>query len=105
MLKNYINIIKQKKGMSLVEVMTAMTILTLMIFCFAPLFLSYFNSIDIAGDKLDETYYESGVMQRVIGNINRTQAQDSDGYIAPFQTIPLTLTSNDNIFCNKVIRN
>lgn len=97
MLKKYINIIKQKKGMSLVEVMTAMTILTLMIFCFAPLFLSYFNSIDIAGKKLDEVYYEAGIMQRVIGNINKSQTQDSNGYITPFQKIPLTLTSSDGV--------
>ena len=97
MLKKYINIIKQKKGMSLVEVMTAMTILTLMIFCFAPLFLSYFNSIDIAGKKLDEVYYEAGIMQRVIGNINKSQTQDSNGYITPFQNIPLTLTSSDGV--------
>ena len=97
MLKKYINIIKQKKGMSLVEVMTAMTILTMMIFCFAPLFLSYFNSIDIAGEKLDEVYHESGIMQRIIGNINKSQTQDSDGYITPFQNIPLTLTSNNSV--------
>lgn len=97
MLKNHLNIIKQKKGMSLVEVMTAMTILTLMIFCFAPLFLSYFNSIDIAGDRLDEIQYEAGVLQRVIGSFNKAEQQTSDGYISSFQTIPLKLTSSGNV--------
>lgn len=97
MLKQFINIIKQKNGMSLVEVLTAMTILTLMIFCFAPLFLSYFNSIDIAGDKIDEVYHEASIMQRVIGNMNKSQNEDSDGYITPFQNIPLTLESEDGV--------
>lgn len=94
MLKNYLKILKQKKGMSLVEVLTAMTILTLMIFCFAPLFLSYFQSIDIAGDKIEQVNYESGILQRVIGNFNKEVQSDSSGYISDFQNIPLTLTSS-----------
>ena len=95
MLKNYLKILKQKKGMSLVEVLTAMTILTLMIFCFAPLFLSYFQSINIAGNKVEQVNYESGVLQRVIGNFNKAAQGASSNYISEFQNIPLTLTSSN----------
>ena len=51
MIKKWNNYLLNKKGMSLVEVLTAMTILTLVIFCFAPLMLAYMDTINIAGDK------------------------------------------------------
>lgn len=68
MLKREINIIKQKSGMTLVEVLTAMTILTLVIFCFSPLFLSYYNSIVIAGNEMKDVYEDSGYLQKVISS-------------------------------------
>ena len=50
------NIIKSyfgnKRGMTLVEVLTAMAILSLIIFCFTPLFLTYFKTITIAGKEV-----------------------------------------------------
>ncbi len=68
------NIIKSyfgnKRGMTLVEVLTAMAILSLLIFCFTPLFLTYFESIRIAGDELKDVQLQSGVLQTVIGNYN-----------------------------------
>lgn len=76
MLKREINIIKQKSGMTLVEVLTAMTILTLVIFCFSPLFLSYYNSIVIAGNEMKDVYEDSGYLQKVISS----RKEDIDEY-------------------------
>ncbi len=64
-LKSYFG---NKCGMTLVEVLTAMAILSLVIFCFTPLFLSYFNTIKIAGEEVQDVQMQSGVLQTVIGN-------------------------------------
>lgn len=82
MLRKTSNLIRQKKGMTLIEVMTAMTILTLMIFCFAPLFLSYFKTIDKAGEKIQETYLESGKLQQVINHKNEDNFDAYGGYFS-----------------------
>ncbi len=75
-----------KKGMSLVEVLTAMTILSLAIFCFAPLFLTYLQSITIAGSRIDTINQHSATMQTVIG------LGDSAGsYTTEVGNIPLSL--------------
>ena len=80
MLKRLGNLAKQNSGMTLVEVLTAMTLLALMIFCFAPLFLSYFNSITIAGDKIQSVYEDSGEMQQVINNVKEGAVSRYTGY-------------------------
>lgn len=90
MLKNIVNNIKSKKGMTLVEVLTAITILMLMVFCFTPLFLSYLDGVNRAGVKVQESYHESGVLQKLIG---ARGTGDTSGYIAPVANIPLSLTA------------
>lgn len=85
-IKSYLN---NKKGMSLVEVLTAMTILTLVIFCFAPLFLSYLQSITIAGDRIDRINQHSATMQTVIG-LN----ESAGSYTTEVGNIPLELQAN-----------
>lgn len=82
--------LKAKSGMTLVEVLTALTLLTLMIFCFAPLFLSYLNSINISGNKLKETYNKAGLMQTLMGNKG---TGSNSGYEANVSAIPLTFLS------------
>lgn len=82
--------LKNKCGMTLVETLTALTILTLVIFCFAPLFLSYFNTIKISGDKLQATYLEAGKLQTLLGN-KGTGA--NTGYESNVSAIPLLLTA------------
>ena len=86
------NIIKSyfgnKRGMTLVEVLTAMAILSLIVFCFTPLFLTYYESITIAGDKIADVNTQSGVMQTVIG-ASGTVAPDK--YSAPVANLDLSL--------------
>lgn len=89
MKKLFINL-KEKSGMTLVEVLTAMTILALMIFCFAPLFLSYLQTINISGATLQKAYDKAGVMQRLIGN---KQTGENTGYEVGVSSIPLTLNA------------
>lgn len=82
--------LKAKSGMTLVEVLTALTLLTIMIFCFAPLFLSYLNSINASGNKLKETYHKSGLMQTLMGNKG---TGSNSGYESNVASIPLSFFS------------
>ena len=84
-LKSYFN---NKKGMSLVEVLTAMTLLALMIFCFTPLMLTYLNSINASGVKMERVYDESGKLQVLLGG-----GVTADGYTVSLDTVPVKLTS------------
>ncbi|MBR5321350.1 MAG: prepilin-type N-terminal cleavage/methylation domain-containing protein [Clostridia bacterium] len=88
------NIIKSyfgnKRGMTLVEVLTAMAILSLIIFCFTPLFLTYFKTITIAGKEVQNVQDQSGVLQTVIGNFN---AGKGGNYSANVTEIGLELTT------------
>ena len=79
-----------KKGMTLVEVLTAMTILTLVIFCFAPLMLSYMQTINIAGDKMERVYRDAGNLEVLLGK----NSLDSN-YTVSLDTVPIKLTSPD----------
>ncbi len=90
MIKKLNNYLLNKKGMSLVEVLTAMTILTLMIFCFAPLMLSYMETINIAGDKMERVYTDAGNLEVLLGK------NSLDGnYTVSVDTVPIKLTSPD----------
>ncbi len=88
------NIIKSyfgnKRGMTLVEVLTAMAILSLIIFCFTPLFLTYFDAIVIAGDEVKDVQEQSGILQTVIGNFD---AGKGGNYSANVTNIDLELTT------------
>ena len=90
MIKKLNNYLLNKKGMSLVEVLTAMTILTLLIFCFAPLMLSYMDTINIAGNKMERVYKDSGNLEVLLGK------NSLDGnYTVSLDTVPIKLTSPD----------
>ena len=88
------NIIKSylgnKRGMTLVEVLTAMAILSLIIFCFSPLFLTYFDAIKIAGDEVKDVQMQSGILQTVIGNFD---VGKGGNYSANVTDIALELTT------------
>ena len=86
-LKSYFG---NKRGMTLVEVLTAMAILSLIIFCFTPLFLTYFDSIKIAGDEIKDVQMQSGVLQTVIGNFS---AGKGGNYSANVSEIALELST------------
>ena len=88
------NIIKSyfgnKRGMTLVEVLTAMAILSLLIFCFSPLFLTYFSAIKVAGEEIKDVQMQSGVLQTVIGNYD---AGKGGNYSANVTDIALELST------------
>ncbi len=86
-LKSYFG---NKRGMTLVEVLTAMAILSLIIFCFTPLFLTYFQAIAVAGNEIIDVQDQSGILQTVIGNFN---AGKGGNYSANVTDIQLELTT------------
>lgn len=86
-LKSYLS---NKRGMTLVEVLTAMAVLSLIMFCFTPLFLTYFNSIKIAGDEIKDVQMQSGILQTVIGNFD---AGKGGNYSANVSEIALELST------------
>ena len=88
MIKSFKSYLKSKKGMTLVELLTAMTILMLMIFCFAPLMLSYLQTINISGEKMSKVQTESGILQVLLGG-----GVAKDGYTIPVNEVPMKLTS------------
>ena len=100
MIKKFSIYLKNKKGMSLVEVMTALSLLALIIFCFAPLMLSYFQVIQVSGEKLQTTYREAGILQKLIGNKGSSA---NSGYESNVSAIPLvfnvpeTLVTKDSV--------
>lgn len=86
-LKSYFG---NKRGMTLVEVLTAMAILSLIIFCFTPLFLTYFKAITVAGTEIQDVQEQSGILQTVIGNYS---AGKGGNYSANVTEIGLELTT------------
>lgn len=86
-LKSYFG---NKRGMTLVEVLTAMAILSLIIFCFTPLFLTYYDAIVKAGNEVKDVENQSGILQTVIGNFN---AGKGGNYSANVTDIDLVLTT------------
>lgn len=93
-MKRLTGYLKEKRGMTLVETLTALTILALIIFCFAPLYLSYFNTIKISGNKLKATYTEAGKLQSLIGG-KGTGA--NSGYESNVSSIPLVFNSPETV--------
>ncbi len=98
-LKSYFG---NKRGMTLVEVLTAMAILSLIIFCFSPLFLTYFDSIRIAGEEVKDVQMQSGVLQTVIGNFD---AGKGGNYSANVTDIALELTTPQTATLSRVKSN
>lgn len=88
MIKSFKSYLKSKKGMTLVELLTAMTILTLMIFLFAPLMLSYLETVNVSGNKMTQIQEESGILQVLLGG-----GVAKDGYTVPVNNVPMSLTS------------
>lgn len=94
-IKSYLS---NRHGMSLVEVLTAMALISLVIFCFAPLFLSYLNSINVAGNEIKEVNTQSGIMQTVIG---LADTGVPGNYTAPVAEMELELNVSANTTVNR----
>ena len=68
------------------ETLIALTILTIIAFCFLPLFAQYMNHIKQAGKLQQETQYKVSLMERLIAN----KGDNPSGYEVGAGQIPLT---------------
>ena len=57
-----------KRGMTLVEVLVAMTILMIIIFTFTPLFAQYFRNVKSSGEMTRQTYEKASLIERLLSN-------------------------------------
>ncbi len=96
MLQRIKNNLAKKDGMTLVEVLTALTILTLIIFCFAPLFATNLKTIRTSGDKAVSVYKNAGIMQKVLGNFETGDENSNFGYDVDVANVSMTLTGSNN---------
>lgn len=95
MIKKLNTFLLNKKGMTLVEVLTAFSILALMIFCFAPLMLSYLNVVTGSGKTMERVYDKASALEVLLGSqVSKT------GYAVSLDTVPMQLTSPDTTVTN-----
>lgn len=78
-------------GMTLVELLVALSLLMLVIFCFTPLFTSYFKNIKTSGDIVSRDYTRVGLIERLLGNTG-----SNTGYEYEVSEIPLTMSVSDS---------
>lgn len=78
-------------GMTLVELLVALSLLMLVIFCFTPLFASYFKNIKTSGDIVSRDYTRVGLIERLLGNTG-----SNTGYEYEVSEIPLTMSVSDS---------
>ena len=80
-----------RKGMTLVEVLVAMTLLTLIVLVFTPLFMNYYRNVRTAGELTQKTYERTSLMERLVAN----PYKNDTGYETHVTkgNLPLTLTA------------
>lgn len=54
---------RNQKGMTLVEILVAMGLMVMVVFCFTPFMLSSLQNVQVAGDQREEVYQEKGDME------------------------------------------
>ena len=86
---------RSKRGMTLVEVLVALTLLTLIILVFTPLFMNYYKNIYTAGEMTKKTYYRASLMERLVANKGRNNDEDYD-YEFNYAGAPLVLTDTED---------
>lgn len=91
-MKAYVSGLKSKlssnKGMTLVEVLVAMSILMLIIFTFTPLFANYYKNIYNAGETTKNTYHKASLIERLLANRDST---NPGAYETKHTGVPLEL--------------
>lgn len=91
-MKTYIKTVKakiaEKHGMTLVEVLVAMSILMLIIFTFTPLFANYYRNIYTAGEVTKSTFNKGSLMERLFSS----PTSSPDAYLSSV-SVPLKLTA------------
>lgn len=92
---------KDKKGLTLVETLVALTILTLVIFCVTPLFLVNFDTIKVSGNKAADIQYNAGIMQKVLGNFKTGDDTANAGYDIDVASADITLSGNGTSYMVK----
>lgn len=95
MIKYIKSIAKDKKGMTLVETLVALTILALVLFCVTPIFLVNFDTIRISGDKAVDIHRNAGIMQKVLGNFETGDETANAGYDIDVASAAITLSGNE----------
>lgn len=98
MLKKQKALFGNKSGMTLVEVLVAITILMLVLFCVTPLFVNNLNTIKLSGDKAVTIYKNAGIMQKVLGNIETGDENSNVGYDVDVANVPLSLNGNGKTY-------
>ncbi len=89
-IKSYLS---NNRGLTLVEVLTAGTLLMILVFCFAPLFATYSNTVSIAGENLSEVQNKAGIMESLLG-IDAANGTISGNYKYNVSEIALKMSSN-----------
>ena len=92
-MKRKTNALSSRKGMTLTEILVAMTLLVLIIFVFTPTFISYFNGVRTAGNITKKTYERASLMERLVANKG---GGNDEGYETVVTNVPLTLTSGSD---------
>lgn len=101
MLKRLSAALKNKKGLSLVETLVALTILMLVLFCVTPLFVINFDTIRTSGNKAVRVYRNSGIMQKILGNFETGDETANAGYDIDVASADITLSGNGTSYLVK----
>lgn len=80
-------IIAANGGMTLVELLVSLSLLVLIVFCFMPLFMSYYQNIKTSGNIVKNNYTKVGLIEKLIGNTG-----SNSGYEYEVDGIPLAMT-------------
>lgn len=94
--KRFKESLKSQRGMTLPEVLTAMTLLVLIIMVFTPLFMQYYRNVKVAGDMSQQTYKKASLMERLSAN----RGNNGNSYETYCADVPIKFTSKAN---NKVM--
>lgn len=86
-LKNIQNKLMSRQGMTLVEVLVAMTIVVLIIITFTPLFMQNLRNIRTAGEISQSTYEKASLLERLIAN----KGENAAGYETSVGNVPIIL--------------
>lgn len=93
MIKQIKALVTNKKGLTLVETLVALTILVLVLFCITPLFVTNFETIKTSGEKAKSIYNNAGILQKVIGNFITNSDTENEGYAVDVRSADITLSS------------
>lgn len=94
MLKRVKALFEDKKGLTLVETLVALTILTLLLFCITPLFITNYDTIKVSGNKAKQVYINAGIMQKILGNFETGDETANAGYDIDVASADITLSGN-----------